>query len=91
MQQHEQRFSDPETDEAMRLPSRKVVFVLTVVGVFMLVLAWLSSAQVTTPVPRGPATTKASAIDAAAGRLRGFDPHHVAAVTQRRLSWAAAE
>ena len=42
-----------ETDEAMRLPSRKVVFVLTVVGVFMLVLAWLSSAQVTTPAPRG--------------------------------------
>ncbi len=71
MQQHEQRFSDPETDEAMRLPSRKVILVLTVIGVFMLVLAWLSSAQVTTPVPPGPSATKASAIDAAAGWWRG--------------------
>jgi hypothetical protein len=90
MQQHEQRFSDPETDEAMRLPSRKVIFVLTVVGVFMLVLAWLSSAQVTTPVPSGPAATKASAIDASAGGLRGFDLRHDAATLQRR-SYAAAE
>ena len=56
--QHEQRFSDPETDEAMRLPSRKVVFVLTVVGVFMLVLAWLSSAQVTTRVPSGKLSSR---------------------------------
>jgi hypothetical protein len=71
MQQHEQRFSDPETDEAMRLPSRKVVFVLTVVGLSMLALAWLSSTQVTTPVPQSPAASKASAIDAAAGRSRG--------------------
>jgi hypothetical protein len=71
MQQHEQRFSDPETDEAMRLPSRKVVFVLTVVGLSMLALAWLSSTQVTTPVPQSPAASKASAIDAVAGRSRG--------------------
>jgi hypothetical protein len=72
MQQHEQRFSDPETDEAMRLPSRKVVFVLTVVGLSMLALAWLSSTQVTTPVLQGPAAaSKASAIDIAAGRSRG--------------------
>jgi len=81
MQQHEQRFSDSETDEAMRLPSRKAVLVLTVVGLFMLVLAWLSSAQVTTPVPRGPATTKASAIDIAAGRPRAFNMHQDAAAT----------
>jgi hypothetical protein len=84
--QHEQRFSDPETDESMRLPSRKAVFVLAVVGIFMLVLAWLSSAQVTTPVPRGPAVTKASAIDTATGSVRGFDQHHDAAATLRRLS-----
>jgi hypothetical protein len=71
MQQHEQRFSDPETDEAMRLPSRKVVFVLTVVGLSMLALAWLSSTQVTTPVPQSPAASKASAIEAAARRSRG--------------------
>jgi len=84
MQHREQRFSDPETDEAMRLPSRKVVFVLTVVGLFMLVLAWLSSAQVTTPAPYGPAATKASAIDAAAGRLLGFETHQDAAAARRR-------
>ena len=90
MQQHEQRFSDPETDEAMRLPSRKVVFVLTVVGVFMLVLAWLSSAEVTTPVPPVPVATKASAIDTAAGRLRGFDVRYEAAALDRR-AYAAAE
>jgi hypothetical protein len=84
--QHEPRFSDAETDEAMRLPSRKAVFVLTVVGLFMLVLAWLSSAQVTTPVQRAPAATKASAIDAAAGSLRGFDMHLDAAATPRRRS-----
>ena len=46
MQQHKQRFSDPETDEAMRLPSRKVVFVLTVVVLQLWLLtatmnAWL--------------------------------------------------
>jgi hypothetical protein len=86
MQQHEQRFSDRETDEAMRLPSRKVVFVLTVVGVFMLVLAWLSSSQVTTPVPRDPAASKASAIDAAAGRLGRFDLNPDLAATLRRRS-----
>jgi hypothetical protein len=84
--QHEQRFSDPETDEAMRLPSRKAVFVLTVVGIFMLVLAWLSSAQVTTPVPRGPAVNKASAIGTATGSVRHFDQHHDAATELRRLS-----
>ena len=89
MQQHEQRFSDPETDEAMRLPSRKVVFVLTVIGVVMLVLAWLSSAQVTTPVP-SPAATKASAIYTAAGRLRGFDVRHETAALDRR-SYAVSE
>jgi hypothetical protein len=86
MQQHKQRFSDPETDEAMRLPSRKVIFVLTVVGVFMLVLAWLSSAQVTTPVPREPLASKASAIDATAGRLGGFDLNPELAATLRRRS-----
>jgi hypothetical protein len=91
MQQHEQRFSDPETDEAMRLPSRKVVLALTVVGLFMLVLAWLSSAQVTTPVPQGPIATKASAIDAAAGWPRGFDLRHDAAAPQRRSLAAAAQ
>jgi hypothetical protein len=86
MQQHKQRFSDPETDEAMRLPSRKVIFVLTVVGVFMLVLAWLSSAQVTTPVPREPVASKASAIDSTAGRLDGFDLNPELAATLRRRS-----
>ena len=63
-----------------------MVFVLTVVGLFMLALAWLSSAQVTTPLPQSPAATKASAIDAAAGRPRGFDLHYDAAmpVVERR-------
>jgi hypothetical protein len=83
--QREQRFSDPETDDAMRLPSRKAVFVLTVVGIFMLVLAWLSSAQVTTPVPRGPAVTKASAIDTATRSVRSFEQRRDSAAP-RRLS-----
>jgi hypothetical protein len=86
MQQHEQRFSDAETDEAMRLPSRKVFVVLTVVGLFMLVLAWFSSAQITTPVPPSPAaTSKVSAIDTA-GRLRGFDVYQDATAELPRRS-----
>jgi len=86
MQQHEQRFSDAETDEAMRLPSRKVFVVLTVVGLFMLALAWLSSAQITTPAPASPAaTSKASAVDTAASR-RSLDLHQDATGTLRHRS-----
>jgi hypothetical protein len=40
--QPDMRFSDPETDEALRLPSRQVVVVLAVVSLLMLVLASLA-------------------------------------------------
>jgi hypothetical protein len=36
------RFSDPETDEALRLPSRKAVVALAIVSLLMLVLASLA-------------------------------------------------
>ena len=36
------RFSDPETDEALRLPSRKVAVVVAIISLLMLVLASLA-------------------------------------------------
>jgi len=41
--QPDMRFSDPETDEALRLPSRKVAVALTALSLLMLALAALSS------------------------------------------------
>jgi hypothetical protein len=62
--QNDTRFSDSETDEAMRLPSRKVFVVLAALALFMLGMAALSSGQVTAPVQRDPAVTNSIAIDA---------------------------
>jgi len=40
--QPDMRFSDPETDEALRLPNWKVAVVLSVISLLMLVLASLA-------------------------------------------------
>jgi hypothetical protein len=40
--QPELRFSDSETDEALRLPSRKVAIALGIISLLMLVLASLA-------------------------------------------------
>jgi hypothetical protein len=40
--QPDMRFSDPETDEALRLPNLKVVVALAVISLLMLVLASLA-------------------------------------------------
>jgi hypothetical protein len=57
--QHEPRFSDPETDEAMRLPGRKVFLAVAALGLVMLGLAAFSSGRVTPSPQRSPAAAKA--------------------------------
>jgi hypothetical protein len=54
----ELRFSDPETDEAMRLPGRKVFLAVGLLGLLMLGLAAFSSGRVAPSPQRSPAAAK---------------------------------
>ena len=71
--QHDTRFSDSETDEAMRLPSRKVFVALAALALFMLGMAALSSEQVAAPPQRDPVVTNSITIDATTRASRGVE------------------
>jgi hypothetical protein len=71
--QHDTRFSDSETDEAMRLPSRKVFVALAALALLMLAMAALSSGQVTAPLQRDPVVTNSITIDATTRAARGAE------------------
>jgi len=61
--QNDTRFSDSETDEAMRLPSRKVFVALAALALLMLGMAALSSWRVTAPLQQDPVVTNSINID----------------------------
>jgi len=63
------RFSDSETDEALRLPSRKVIVALTVLSLFMLLLSSLSYGQSDTPPRRSSVSGSAGSIELVTGTL----------------------
>ena len=67
----ESKFSDPEIDEGMRMPSGKVFLALAALGLLLLALAAFSSGRVTPPPQRGPAA--ANALEAAPGLAHGYD------------------
>jgi len=71
--QHDTRFSDSETDEAMRLPSCKVFVALAALALLMLVMAALSSGQVTAPLQRDPVVTNSITIDSTTRAARGIE------------------
>jgi hypothetical protein len=71
--QQDTRFSDRETDEAMRMPSRKVFVVLAALALFMLAMASLSSGQVTVPVLRDQAVTNSIVINGTTRAPDGLD------------------
>jgi hypothetical protein len=67
----ETKFSDPEIDEGMRMPSGKVFLALAALGLLLLALAAFSSGRVTPAPQRGPAA--ANAFYAAPGPARKLD------------------
>jgi hypothetical protein len=67
------RFSDAETDEALRLPSRKAIVALTALSLFMLLLASLSYGQGAAPPQPGAFAGHVRSIDLVTGSLRGAD------------------
>jgi hypothetical protein len=64
------RFSDSETDEALRLPSRKAIVALTALSAFMLLLASLSYGQGVRPPQRGSVAGGAGSIEVVTGTLQ---------------------
>ena len=67
------RFSDAETDEALRLPSRKTVVALTALSLFMLLLASLSYGQGVAPPQQGAFVSHVRSIDLVTGSVRAAD------------------
>jgi hypothetical protein len=67
----ETKFSHPEIDEGMRMPSGKVFLALAALGLLLLALAAFSSGRVTPPPQRGPAAART--IDAAPGLAYGYE------------------
>jgi hypothetical protein len=63
------RFSDSETDEALRLPSRKVIVALTALSLFMLLLASLSYGQGTVPTERSSVAGNVRSIELVTGTV----------------------
>ena len=71
--QSDLRFSDAETDEALRLPSRKTIVALTALSLFMLLLASLSYGQGAAPPPQGAFASHIRSIDLVTGSVRAAD------------------
>ena len=67
------RFSDAETDEALRLPSRKTVVALTALSLFMLLLASLSYGQGVAPPQQGAFVSHVRSMDLVTGSVRAAD------------------
>jgi hypothetical protein len=67
------RFSDAETDEALRLPSRKSIVALTALSLFMLLLASLSYGQGAAPPQQPTFASHVRSIDLVTGSVRGAD------------------
>jgi hypothetical protein len=63
------RFSDSETDEALRLPSRKVIVALMALSLFMLLLASLSYGQGVTPPQRSSVASSTGSIELVTGTV----------------------
>jgi len=63
------RFSDSETDEALRLPGRKVIVALTALSAFMLLLASLSYGQGVTPSQRSSVAGGTGSIELVTGTV----------------------
>jgi hypothetical protein len=63
------RFSDSETDEALRLPSRRVIVALTALSLFMLLLASLSYGQGVAPPQRSSFAGAAGSIELVTGTV----------------------